>query len=421
MKQVFTRVGAVIGAATLASMAASPALAAETVAQAEANALTLSIAGEAASSGTVTASHDGDTLTKDGQTAPPVSVLQGQDLLNVGVLAQDATAGVDGLVGVSAACAGVAGQGGSVASIGESSCIVPGDDIGVNLANLDLSGEFDTIDPASALGPLQDVLVEPLETEVIGPLTAALSTNLSENLGPLADLNIGGSIGAVEARCTATPGEASGTANIVDGSLSATLGGQTIELVQLPVSPAPNTKVVTDLDAVLNAVIEGLETDLEETVDAALGDLVVVTDEIQAQIVNTIVNDVSAQLAPLEDNLLDITLNEQTRPAEGHIEVTAIDLRAIPGAAEALGAPLVHAEIANVACGPNSRIAPVVEEDDPAPGGNDGGDLPSVPTVVDSGVSGGTGGSAADLLIGGSLVLTALAGLVGYRRLTAAV
>ena len=84
MKHVLTRAGALLGATTLATMAMGPALAAETVAQAEANALTVAVAGEGGDSGTVRATHDGEELTKTGDTEPPVSVLQGQDLLDVG-------------------------------------------------------------------------------------------------------------------------------------------------------------------------------------------------------------------------------------------------------------------------------------------------------------------------------------------------
>ena len=405
VKHFTIRAGAVLGATVLVGAVAAPAFAA-TVAQADATALTVSIAGEGGDSGTVTAVHDGEQLTKTGETQPPVSALQGQDLLDVGTLAQDATAYLEGGDGISEACSGVAGEGASVAAAGDGDCISGGDNMALNIANLDLSG-MATIDPESALGPLQEALLDPIEAEIIEPLTAELSAALAENLGPLADLDIGGTLGAVESYCMARPGTADGHATITDGQIGITLGGETVGLIDLPVHPAPNTKVVTDLDAVLNAVIEGLETDLENTLEASLAGLTEATDEIQAQIVDTIINDVSSQLAPLEENFLDITLNKQTRPAQGAIEVTAIDLQVLPAAAEQLGASLVSTRIARVSCGPNSRVSALAEEP---------GKLPEVPTVIDSGVEGGTGGTREAVLAAGALLLTGLAGLIGYRR-----
>ena len=410
MKHVLTRAGALLGATTLATMAMGPAFAAETVAQAEANALTVSIAGEGGDSGTVRATHDGEELTKTGDTEPPVSVLQGQDLLDVGTLAQDATAGLDGRDGVSAACSGIAGDGASVAEVGDSECIEGGDNVGVSIANLDLSDTV-VVNPETELGGVLGPLTGPVEDQVLAAITPALV----EALAPLDQVQVGGTLGVVEARCAAEPGQADGTANIADAQLSAIAGGQTYVLANLPVNPPPNTKVVTDLDVVVNAVIAGVETNLETALDGVAGGLVGLTDQIQAQIVDTIVADVSDQLEPVEQNLLDITLNRQVRPAQGHIEVTGIDLRVLPAAAEELGAPLVSAQIANVSCGPNSQVTPVAQDGEPAPA-----DLPEVPTVVDAGVGGpGQGGlDASGALVAGSLVAAGVAGLLGYRRLT---
>lgn len=400
---------AVAGAATLLSLATAPAFAA-TVAQAEANALTISVAGQPADTGTVTAVHDGTTLTKDGEVTPPVSLLQGQDVLDVGTLAQDATAsiGAEG-DGLSAACAGVAGDGASVAEVGESRCLTGGDNVGVNFANLDLSG-MAVVNPDSALGELKTVLA-PVEEQVLGPLTSALSTALSDNLGPLADLNIGGTVGAIESRCLAMPGAASGTTYITDAQLGITLGGQTVDVINLPVEPAPNTKVVTDLDAVLNAVIAGLETDLTTTVDGQLQGLTAVTQAIKDNIVDTIVDQVSTQLAPLEENVLDITLNKQTFPATGHIQVTALDAQVLPAAAEQLGASLVSARIANVECGPNGRFTATATPQEPTKDEP----LPEVPTVIESGAAGEA--PAVDP-VSVALLLAGAAGLVGYLRLS---
>ncbi|HET7194119.1 MAG TPA: hypothetical protein VFI99_03935, partial [Nocardioides sp.] len=134
------RLGALSGVTVLALMTMGPALAADIISQASANALTIAVAGNGQGSGTVTATHDGKHESVQGETAPPVHLLGGQQLLSAGVLAQEATAAADGDgAGSSAACAGIAGQGGSVAQIGDSSCLRPGQPIGLTFANLDLS------------------------------------------------------------------------------------------------------------------------------------------------------------------------------------------------------------------------------------------------------------------------------------------
>ena len=372
----------------------APALAATTVARAGANALTLSIATEDAGTGTFTAVHDGTGLTTQGEAKPPISVLTQQDLLDVGTLVQEAEASVGPRgAGHSAACAGVAGDGATVAEVGESRCLSGGDNVGVTFANLDLSGVA-VVNPDSALEPLRAVL-GPLEETVIGPLTSQLSAALSQNLGPLSDLRIGGTIGAIEARCTASPGTASGSAHITDARIGITLAGRNVETLNIPVTPAPNTKVVTDLDSVVNAVLTGLEVDLTSTLDGQLAGLTAVTQQIRQNIVDTIIDQVSAQLKPLEENVLDITVNKQTAPAAGQVQVTAVDARVLPAAAAQIGAPLVSAQVANVDCGPNGRYTAPDEDDGDSPGNGNGGgsdhepaaqgDLPDVQTVIDAG------------------------------------
>lgn len=417
VKHALTRAGAVIGAVTLASMVMSPAMAADTVAQADANALTVTIAGEAIDSGTVTATHDGTSETVTGETQPPIGLLSGQDLLAAGTLAQQATADVVDLQGVSAACAGIAGDGATLAEVGDSACLTGGDNVEVTIANLDLTGtvaftEGSALEVLNAVtDPVLQALIEPLTAE----LSAALATAVNDNLGVL---EIGGTVGVIESWCQADVDSATGGARLADAQVGVTLGDQSFGLLDIPVEPAPNTKVVTDLTGVTDAVITAIETDLTTTLTGILGDLTAVTDAVQAQILDPITTQVSTALAPLEEQLLDITLNKQTRPTADSIEVTALDIQVVPGAEEFVGSSLITGALANVGCGPNSRVAPVVSDDDPAPGDAEG-DLPAVPTTVDSGVSAQAGASASDVLLGGAAVLAALAGLVGYRRLTA--
>jgi hypothetical protein len=397
------RLGALTGAATLALMAMAPAVAATTVAQSSASALTIAVAGNAQGSGTVTATHDGDTESVQGETRPPVAVLANQGLVNLGVLAQEATAGVSDGAGTTAACAGVAGEGGSVAQIGDSRCLVPGQPIGLSIANLDLS-RLVVFDEDSALAPL-NAATDPVITEAVGPLTSELSANVAEQLGNGGIF--GGTLGAVEARCTSTASAgATGSTTIVDGAIRAEFGGESVDLLDFPVHPAPNTRLVTDLDEVVNLFLTALRTDLDNTLDGQAAPLAQALDPIQDEIVDTAVAEIAPQLEPLEESVLAATLNKQDRPAVGAIEVTAIDLEVLPAARAELDASLVEADIARVSCGPNGRVPTTSQQ------------LPEVPTVIDSGAPGNAGGGADPVLVAGALVLAGTAGLLGYRRLS---
>ncbi|MGH3362577.1 MAG: hypothetical protein ACRDOM_08995 [Nocardioides sp.] len=405
MNRHAVRAAAALGASTLVLVTMAPALAATTVAQSSASALTLGVAGNEQGSGTVTATHDGESESVHGETSPPVDVLNNQGLLNVGVLAQQATAGVTGDRGTSAACAGVAGEGGAVAQIGDSSCLVPGQPIGLSVANLDLS-DLVVFDPGTEADALNQV-TDPVVQQAIAPLTQEISNRLQEQLGNGGIF--GGTLGAVEARCTSAAGSgASGTASIINGKISAAFGGESVDLLNFPVNPAPNTKVVTNLSRVASLFIDALERDLETTLGGELAGVGELTDAAQTQIVDAVIGEIEPQLAPLEENVLVATLNKQARPSAGAINVTAIDLQVLPAAQEQLDASLVSAEIANVTCGPNGRVVPTNEK------------LPEVPTVIPAGTSAETAPTDDDSVLGAmAVLLVGLVGVVGYRRLTA--
>jgi hypothetical protein len=399
------RLGALAGATTLVLMTMAPALGATTVSRSSANALTISVAGNGQGSGTVTATNDGKNESVQGETAPPVHVLGNQQLLNAGTLAQEATASVDGAgAGASAACAGVAGQGGSVAQIGDSSCLRPGQPIGLTFANLDLSNLV-VFDEDTELAPLNDA-TNPVIEQAVGPLTKQLSQAVAAQAGNGGIF--GGTLGAVESRCsTSAGGGANGTTTIVNGRIGASFGGQTVDLLDFPVHPAPNTRLVTDLDKVVNLFLEAVRTDLNNTLDGQAAPLGAALDPIQEQIVNAAIGEIAPQLAPLEENVLSATLNAQTRPAADSIRVSAIQLDVLPAARAQLGAPLVEADLANVACGPNGRVTRTSQP------------LPEVPTVIDSGETGDPGHGADYALGAGALLLAGVGGLLAYRRFAA--
>lgn len=409
MNRRVLRFGAIIGAATVSTLAIAPVFAAAPVSQASSNALTLSIAGSPISSGTVKATNDGDTETKTGETNPVVGVLGGQSLLNVGVLAQEAQAKIAGNGdGTSAACGGVAGEGaGFAANIGDSNCLTPGNPVGVSIANLDLTGT-EVIDPTSLLtGPL--AALNPFLAQILGPLTSAIS----DALAPLGNTGLGGTLDAVYAHCTAAPGTAEGGASIANAKLTLSLAGTDVDLVNLPANPPPNTKVVTDLDVVLNTVLDGLQTDLESTLGGVLAPLGPAIEALQEPLITGVVGQVADALSPLEDNILDITLNKQTKTADT-INITALDLQLLPAAAQFInGNSLVAAEIGTVSCGPNGKkVSPPTEEPTDEP-------TPEVPTVVDSGVSGPADNTARNVLAATAalMMMAGTAGLIGYRRM----
>lgn len=387
----------------LALMAMGPALAADIVSRSSANALTIAIAGNGQGSGTVTATHDGKHESVKGETAPPVHLLGGQQLLSAGVLAQEATASADDGAGSSAACAGIAGQGGSVAQIGDSSCLRPGQPIGLTFANLDLSNLV-VFDENTPLAPLNQA-TNPAIEQAVGPLTQQISQAVTQQAGNGGIF--GGSLGAVESRCTSTADGAGGTTTIVDGRIGAGFGGQNVDLLDFPVHPAPNTRLVTDLDKVVGLFLDAVRHDLNNTLDSQAAPLAAAIDPIQEQIVDAAIGQIAPQLKPLEENVLSATLNAQTSPTVDSIRVTAIHLEVLPAASAQLGAPLAQADLANVTCGPNGQVTRTSQP------------LPAVPTVIDSGTEGGSGWIGDYALVAGALVLAGVGGLIAYRRFTA--
>lgn len=417
MNRPVLRLGAIAAAATLSLSSMAPAFGA-TVSQADATALTISVAGETNHpTGTVTATHDGDTETVEGQENPPVDILDNQRLASIGVLAQQATARVtDNRKGTSAACSGVAGDGGSLVQVGDSNCLVPGDQVRLTMSNLNLSGA-ELIDPDSALGALGEQLNDPTG-EVLAALTGPLSEGLQE-----VPVEVYLDLGAVEARCVANPGSAEGESHLTDASLNATVGDEEVTLVELPTEPAPNTTVPTQTSKLLTAIVDALEVQLTEGLEGALSDLTAVTGEVQAQLIDEFVTQIETELAPIEENLLKLVLNKQERPEPGAIDVTALDLDVLPAAKEFADGPLVGLDLAQVGCGPSGRVAPPSGGEDPeepvAPKPQKPEDKPEVPTVIASGVEGEPSAWYDGLLAPGVLLLLASsAGLIGYRRLT---
>jgi hypothetical protein len=416
------RFGAIIGAATVSTLAIAPAFAAATVSQATAQSLTLSIAGNSVIAQETTATNDGaDETVTDNSTVPTLAdLLPANNLLGVGVAPQAAVANPDG---TSYACAGIAGTGGGIVKVGDSACHLNGEPLTIDLAHLDLGNIILGTDSAlgSALAPLS-VILEPLGIALTQVVTA-LSDGLAGT--PLGEISIGGSLSAIEASCQADPDAATGDTRLVDSSggsnatpISVTLPGvaEPIVLLNLPANPPKDTHVVVDLDVVTQTLIDALEVELDTAVGGALSGLGlgVLLQTVQDQVVTVLVQNLQPLLQAIQDNLLDITLNHQVSSEGGRkIEVTALSLEVLPAAAQFAGSSLISGEIGKVSCGPNSRV--VTPPTTPTPTDNN----PQPPTVVDSGVRGQADHTARDVLTATAalMLLAGTAGLIGYRRM----
>jgi len=410
-----TRVARLAAAAltlALTGLAASPATAATTVARASGAALTLGVGGNPAGSGTYAVTNDGTHQTSTGTNRPVVSALTGQSVVSAGVLAQDATTSVRDGAGSSAACAGLAGQGSSTVAVGDGDCLVPGQTLSLAAGTLDLS-RLRVVD-ATVLQGLDQQLQTALQP-VLDQVVPALQGGLRSGLQQVGDPGLFLDLGAVQSHCTAGPGTADGSASLADAGAHVQVAGRRVDLVSLPAHPAPNTKVVTDLGAVATVVEDALRSQLATALDGSLGPLSTAVD--QAAVLDNVLANIGAQLAPLDQNLLSGTLNAQSRPAAGAIDVTALDLRVLPAAAQA-GLDALSVQVGRSTCGPGGVRPAVVQRATPS--------TPRprarphvVPTRVTAGLADGQRHDGrGDLLaaLGALFLVASGAGFADYRR-----
>ncbi|MFE7224615.1 hypothetical protein ACFU7D_07520 [Nocardioides sp. NPDC057577] len=405
---LIARGAAVAAAAAMVALSAAPASAA-TVSQASATALSLELAGTGATdSGTYAVTNDGTTESAEGTNEPVITALGGQDAIQVGTLAQNAVANKDA---TSAACSGIAGDGATLVAAGSGDCLSGGDNVSLDAASLDFSD----------LRVIQSDLFQGMDTEVqdaLKPFQDQITAGLMQLLAPAIEGLDGAGLyvdlGAVQSSCTADDDTASGDSTIANSSVYVVApGGDRITLVDLPVEPGVNQKVVTDLSGVTDAVLKGLRTQLTNGLDGALSPIDPVVDQLQKQVLNTLLTSLQEQLAPLEENVLDITLNAQDR-SPGAITVTALDAKVLPAAEAFVGGSLAHLTIGTSSCGPNSPATKTVVNNPPK------ADNPpaSVPTVVTAGVESYDDGSAGRIALVTLLLLAAAgAGVATYVRM----
>ncbi len=393
-------------AGLLLLLAAAPAHGAAPVAQASATALRVTVGGTPTDSGTFSVSHDGTSSSARGNNRPQVTVLGGQSLISLGTLAQDATAYVDEHTGASAACAGLAGDGASLVAVGGGSCFAGGNNLQVSTGTLDLSGlQLVSGTVLQGLDQQLQAALQPVLAQVLPPLQTGLQTALKQVGDPEVVLDLG----ALQSSCRATVGSAAGDASLLSSAAYVTVAGQRVDLLTLPSHPAPNTKVATNLDRVVQIVLDHVRSELTTALAGALAPLTAVID--QAAVLDSVMTNLSAQLAPLDQNVLDGTLNRQVRPTADAIEVTALDLRILPVLAQ-YGVDLFHLEVGMSACGPSSRVA---QTPPPPPTRSF---TPRVPTSVPAGAAEADPAVIGPWGLAALLVLATGSGVAVFRRVS---
>ncbi len=405
---VVLRTAALATSAALVALSAAPGAAAQPLAEGTAVGVTLTVGGTPTDSGAYTVSNDGSGETSTGARDPQIRALGGQSLIRTGTLAQNAATQIRNGDGAVVACAGLAGDGATLAEVGRGNCLEPGDNLRLNAANFDLSTL--TVAEGEALEPLADPLEQvtaPIREQVLDDADDAIQQALAA-----VGIDVAFDIGAIQSTCEADARRAVGDATLADAGLAIEVQGQQVQVVDLPVNPPPNTKLVTELDQVVAAINQGLQTQLTNGLQGALAPLAPPLDGLIAQINQNVIRAIAPQLAEVEKNLLDGTLNKQVRPRDRAIEVTALELRVLPAATEAAGGDVLAIEIGKSICA-TADAAAVAPPAPPAP------PAPDVPTSVPAGVADAPAddpGLPAEVALAGLAVVAGAVGVAAYRR-----
>jgi hypothetical protein len=419
----YLRLASVAGAFALSTVAIAPAMAA-TENQSGATALSLSIAGNGQDSGTVTATYADGKETKTGETQPAFPQ-PAQDAFKLGVLAQEATA----KPGFSAACAGLAGDGGSVLNIGDSSCLTPGNALNGSLGNLDLASLI-TTDPTklpgySSLPAEVKTLLEglpglPGQEQFETALTGALNTALTQARTAFGDGGLTVDLDAIQGRCVVDDQGPRGDSTLTNAAIVLNVPGRKIPIVNLPTNPDPNTHLVTNLGEVVQLVVDAIQTSLTSSFGAQSDPIKNALNQITTPLITGIKTQLQGNLKPVEDNLIRGILNEQIYPTADSIKVRALHLEigTAPALREQVGASLVDLQIGSAACAPVARTAAAVAAPEAAAPA-------ALPTAVSAGYAtmpgehAGQGDDSSNAIVLGAfaLLVATAAGFTTFRRL----
>lgn len=331
------------------SVTAAPATAAEKPqAKASSVALTVNVSDKVkVDTGRYTATYNGKKTVNSGTNKPALPLLAGdQQLLSVGVFAQDAAAALQNGTVYSGACSALAGKGATLVAIGDgSSCVKPGEAVTVNLAELDLQ----------KLGATTDYLLNDQSKSVhvkLGPVNDLVQTVVSGVLTKVGGLSVGVDLDAAESTCMAQGTKFKGKTQLKNAAVTVNVPGKgDIEVADLPANPKKNTTVVPDLSPVTDAVLGRVDTLLQSGLKSKIAPGVLDVS-IRIDLIEHIKEQLAVLLKGLETDLVKLTLNKQDKTAKS-LEVSALDINVLD-AVKKVGAPTAaKVAIGTSTCGTN--------------------------------------------------------------------
>jgi len=333
------------------SVTAAPATAASAEkpqAKASSVALTVNVSDKVkADTGRYTATYNGKKTVHSGTNKPALPLLAGkQQLLSVGVFAQDAAAALQNGTVYSGACSALAGKGATLVAIGDgSSCVKPGEAVTVNLAELNLQ----------KMGATTDYLLNDESKDFhvkLGPVNPLVQDIVSRVLTKVGGLSVGVDLDAAESTCMAKDSKFKGNTQLKNAAVTVNVPGKgDVKVADLPANPKKNTTVVPDLSPVTNAVLSRVDTLLQSGLkkDAGLGDMSV---SIRIDLIEHIKKQLAVVLKDLETDLVKLTLNKQDKTAKS-LEVSALDIKVLD-AVKKVGTPTAaKVAIGTSTCGTN--------------------------------------------------------------------
>lgn len=331
------------------SVTAAPATAAEKPqAKASSVALTVNVSDKVkVDTGRYTATYNGKKTVNSGTNKPALPLLAGdQQLLSVGVFAQDAAAALQNGTAYSGACSALAGKGATLVAIGDgSSCVKPGEAVTVNLAELDLQ----------KLGATTDYLLNDESKSVhvkLGPVNDLVQTVVSGVLTKVGGLSVGVDLDAAESTCMAQGTKFKGKTQLKNAAVTVNVPGKgDIKVADLPANPKKNTTVVPDLSPVTDAVLGRVDTLLQSGLKSKIAPGVLDVS-IRIDLIEHIKEQLAVLLKGLETDLVKLTLNKQDKTAKS-LEVSALDINVLD-AVKKVGAPTAaKVAIGTSTCGTN--------------------------------------------------------------------
>ena len=331
------------------SVTAAPATAAEKPqAKASSVALTVNVSDKVkVDTGRYTATYNGKKTVNSGTNKPALPLLAGdQQLLSVGVFAQDAAAALQNGNVYSGACSALAGKGATLVAIGDgSSCVKPGEAVTVNLAELNLE----------KLGATTDYVLNDQSKSVhvkLGPVNDLVQTVVSGVLTKVGGLSVGVDLDAAESTCMAQGTKFKGKTQLKNAAVTVNVPGKgDIKVADLPANPKKNTTVVPDLSPVTDAVLGRVDTLLQSGLKSKIAPGVLDVS-IRVDLIEHIKEQLAVLLKGLETDLVKLTLNKQDKTAKS-LEVSALDINVLD-AVKKVGAPTAaKVAIGTSTCGTN--------------------------------------------------------------------